>query len=54
MPPPGNGSPKTNKGCEIAKLRKRVEELERENGLLKAHRSRRSRRSSERRELRVP
>lgn len=32
---PGNGSPKANKDYEIAKLRKRVEELERENELLK-------------------
>lgn len=32
---PGNGSPKVNKDCEIAKLRKRIEELERENELLK-------------------
>lgn len=32
---PGNGSPKANKDCEIVKLRKRVEELERENELLK-------------------
>ena len=32
---PGNGSPKVNKDYEIVKLRKRVEELERENELLK-------------------
>ena len=32
---PGNGSPKVNKDCEIVKLRKRVEELERKNELLK-------------------
>ena len=32
---PGDGSPKVNKACEIVKLRKRVEELERENELLK-------------------
>lgn len=32
---PGNDSPKANKDCEIAKLRKRIEELERENELLK-------------------
>lgn len=32
---PGNGSPKINKDYEIVKLRKRVEELERKNGLLK-------------------
>ena len=32
---PGNGSPKVNKDYEIVKLRKRIEELERENGLLK-------------------
>lgn len=32
---PGNGSPKINKDCEIAKLRKRVEEPGRENGILK-------------------
>ena len=31
---PGNGSPKANKDHEIAKLRKRIEELERENELL--------------------
>lgn len=32
---PGNGSPKVNKDYEIVKLRKRIEELERENELLK-------------------
>ena len=32
---PGNGSPKANKDCEIVKLRKRIEELERENELLR-------------------
>ena len=32
---PGNGSPKVNKDHGIAKLRKRIEELERENELLK-------------------
>lgn len=32
---PGNGSPKTNKDYEIVKLRKKVEELERENEMLK-------------------
>ena len=31
---PGNGSPKVNKDHGIAKLRKRIEELERENELL--------------------
>lgn len=31
---PGNGSPKANKDYEIARLRKRVGELERENDLL--------------------
>ena len=31
---PGNGSPKVNKDYEIAKLRKSIEEFERENGLL--------------------
>ena len=36
---PGNGSPKVNKDYEIAKLRKRIEELERENGLLKNFRA---------------
>lgn len=32
---PGSGSPKVNKNHEIVKLRKRIEELERENELLK-------------------
>lgn len=32
---PGNGSPKINKDCEIVKLRKKVEKLERENEILK-------------------
>lgn len=32
---PGNGSPKVNKDYEIVKLRKQVEELGMENGLLK-------------------
>ena len=32
---PGNGSPKINKDYEIAKLRKKVEEPGRENGILK-------------------
>lgn len=32
---PGNGSPKINKDYEIVKLRKKVEERERENELLK-------------------
>ena len=36
---PGNGSPKVNKDYEIVKLRKRVEELERENELLKNFRA---------------
>lgn len=36
---PGNGSPKVNKDYEIAKFRKRVEELERENELLKNFRA---------------
>ena len=31
---PGNGSPKVNKGYETAKLRKKVEEPGRENGIL--------------------
>lgn len=35
----GNGSPKVNKGYEIVKPRKRVEELERENDLLKNFRA---------------
>ncbi len=32
---PGNGSPKINKGYETVKLKKKVEELERENEILK-------------------
>ena len=36
---PGNGSPKANKDYEIVKLRKRVEELEAENELLKNFRA---------------
>ena len=36
---PGNGSPKVNKDYEIVRLRKRVEELERENDLLKNFRA---------------
>ena len=36
---PGNGSPKVNKDYEIVKLRKKVEELERENELLKIFRA---------------
>lgn len=36
---PGNGSPKVNKDHEIVKLRKRVEELERENDLLENFRA---------------
>ena len=32
---PGNGSPKINKDYEIVKLRKKVEEPGRENGILK-------------------
>ncbi|WP_308002397.1 transposase [uncultured Parolsenella sp.] len=36
---PGNGSPKVNKDYEIARLRKKVEELERENDLLKNFRA---------------
>lgn len=36
---PGNGSPKVNKDYEIVKLRKKVEELERENELLKKFRA---------------
>ena len=36
---PGNGSPKVNKDYEIVKLRKKVEELERENGPLKNFRA---------------
>ena len=36
---PGNGSPKTNKNYEIVKLKKKVEELERENEILKNFRA---------------
>ena len=36
---PGNGSPKINKDYEIVKLKKRVEELERENEMLKNFRA---------------
>ena len=36
---PGNGSPKINKDHETAKLEKKVEELERENGTLKNFRA---------------
>lgn len=36
---PGNGSPKINKDYEIVKLRKKVEELERENEILKNFRA---------------
>ena len=36
---PGNGSPKINKDYEIVKLRKKVEELEQENELLKNFRA---------------
>ena len=36
---PGNGSPKINKDYEILKLRKRVEELDAENELLKKFRA---------------
>jgi transposase len=36
---PGNGSPKISKDYEIVKLRKRVEDLERENELLKNFRA---------------
>lgn len=36
---PGNGSPKVNKDYEIVKLRKRIEELEQENELLKKFRA---------------
>ena len=36
---PGNGSPKVNKDYEIVKLRKRIEEPGRENGLLKNFRA---------------
>lgn len=36
---PGNGAPKVNKDYEIVKLKKKVEELERENELLKNFRA---------------
>ena len=36
---PGNGSLKINKDCEIVRLRKKVEELERENETLKNSRA---------------
>ena len=36
---PGHGSPKVNKDYEIVKLLKRIEELERENELLKNFRA---------------
>ena len=36
---PGNGSPKVNKDYEIVELRKRIEELERENEMLKNFRA---------------
>lgn len=36
---PGNGSPKANKDYEIVKPRKRIEDLERENELLKNFRA---------------
>lgn len=36
---PGNGSPKVNKDYEITRLRKKVEELERENDLLENFRA---------------
>lgn len=36
---PGNGSPKVDKDYAIVKLRKRIEELERENELLKNFRA---------------
>ena len=36
---PGNGSPKINKDNEIVKLKKKVEELERENEILKNFRA---------------
>ena len=36
---PGNGSPKINRGYGIVKLKKRVEELERENEMLKNFRA---------------
>ena len=37
--PPDHGSPKVNKDYEIVKLRKKVEDLERENELLKNFRA---------------
>lgn len=36
---PGNGSPRINKDYEIVKLKKRIEELERENEPLKKFRA---------------
>ena len=36
---PGNGSPKINEDYEIVKLKKKVEELERENEILKNFRA---------------
>ena len=36
---PGNGPPKIDKDYEIVKLKKKVEELERENGMLKNFRA---------------
>lgn len=36
---PGNGSPKVNRDYEVVKLGKKVEELERENDLLKNFRA---------------
>ncbi len=36
---PGNGSPKVNKGYEVVKPRKKVEELGRENDLLENFRA---------------
>lgn len=36
---PGNGPPKINKDYEIVKPEKKVEELERENGMLKSFRA---------------
>ena len=36
---PGNGSPKINKDYEIVKIKKKVEELERENEILKNFRA---------------
>ena len=36
---PGNGSPKINKDYEIVKFKKKVKELERENGILKNFRA---------------